>query len=331
MPPSARVTRSAHGRHRALRSRAPGWVGRSALVVGAVLALASGTAAAALVDVVTGPVGGVTASVTDAAPMQDVRSAGVVQGDGGADAPTVRGVVGDSAAGSAPGVTPDREPIADVLPQVPAPVQPAPPVELAAPVEPALPDGMTPADAAAGLLSLATPAAAGGELVVVPGSEPAPLPDRRVRTVRVEVEAGLEVDGALFARTVMDALNDPRGWVAEGEVSFARTDGDAELRVVLASPQKVDEMCAPLRTESLYSCGAYGHAALNHMRWVQGTEEFTDLTQYRQYLVNHEVGHLLGRRHVGCPGAGQVAPIMQQQTIQVAPCVPNGWPYPDAS
>ena len=191
------------------------------------------------------------------------------------------------------------------------------------------PDGMTLEDRMAGLLSREAPYSASGHLTVVPGAEPAPHPDRTVRTVRVEVEDGLDVDGQVFARMVMDILNDPRGWGGDGSMSFARTDGSAQIRVVLASPATVDAMCAPLRTRGVYSCGRNGHAAINYTRWVEATEEFDDLTVYRQYVVNHEVGHLLGRKHVGCPGDGMLAPIMQQQSIQVAPCVPNGWPFPD--
>ena len=130
----------------------------------------------------------------------------------------------------------------------------------------------------------------------------------------------------------MSVLNAPGGWGADGSVTFARTDGpDADLRVVLASPDTIDAMCAPLRTDGEYSCGRYGHAAINYLRWVTGAAAFPDMTTYRQYVVNHEVGHLLGHQHVGCPGAGQTAPIMMQQTISVATCVPNGWPFPDAA
>lgn len=223
-------------------------------------------------------------------------------------------------ASTAPGAL--RLPEGEDLPRLPAPLEP---------VTPPVDDGLMASDRAAGLLSAEVPASATGTLVVVPGASEAPVPERPVQTVRVEVEEGLPVDGEVFARTVLEILNDPRGWGADGSVSFARTDAeDADLRVALASPALTDQMCAPLETVGLYSCGAYGYAVLNFLRWSTATEEFADRTQYREYLVNHEVGHLLGHGHEDCPGEGEVAPLMQQQTVVVAPCVPNGWPFPDA-
>lgn len=202
-----------------------------------------------------------------------------------------------------------------------------------APPEPTLPAGVTAADAAAGIRAADVPAAGSGELVVVPGEEAAPASGAPVTHVRVEVEQDLAVDGEAFAAFVMATLNDPRGWGADGSVTFARTAGDADVRVVLATPATVDALCAPLTTRSLYSCGRDGHAVLNAERWWHATEEYVglvgeDVTGYRQYLVNHEVGHLLGRQHASCPAAGQPAPVMQQQTVRIAPCEPNAWPFP---
>src|SRR5699024_1021830 len=53
-------------------------------------------------------------------------------------------------------------------------------------------------------------------------------------------------------------------------------------------------------------------------RWVRGALAFEgDMTTYRQYVVNHEVGHALGLGHVGCAEDGALAPVMMQQTFGV--------------
>lgn len=194
-----------------------------------------------------------------------------------------------------------------------------------------LPAGLSAADVHAGLLGHEVPESGDGDLVVVPGERAQPAdapPGATVLRVRVEVERGLAVDGVRFAAFVLDTLDDPRGWGADGSVTFARTDGDADLRVVLASPDLVDALCAPLRTGGEVSCGRAGHAVLNLRRWVETVGYDVDATAYRQYLVNHEVGHLLGHAHERCSGAGRVASVMQQQSYAVAPCTPNAWPFP---
>ncbi|QJW38550.1 DUF3152 domain-containing protein [Cellulosimicrobium protaetiae] len=171
----------------------------------------------------------------------------------------------------------------------------------------------------------------GGTLVVVPGEAPAPG-GGTVRSVRVEVEAGLPVDGEVLATAVLATLNDPRGWSGPDGVTFSRTAADdASIRVVLASPATTDRLCAPLATEGKYSCGnsVSGVAVLNFERWVVGAPDFgDDVATYRQYLVNHEVGHVLGHGHEDCPAPGAVAPVMVQQSISAQGCVPNGWPVP---
>jgi hypothetical protein len=216
-----------------------------------------------------------------------------------------------------------REPVEEPVPQVTheSLLSADPPVL-------ALPPGRTLVDLESGLLSAEIPEQAAGTFSVVPGSDPGPGTGQ-VRTISVEVEDGLAIDGARFAQTVMSTLNDPRGWGADGSVSFARTDGPAELRVLLASPETVDDLCHPLDTGGQVSCGTRGRAVLNLRRWVLTTEEYaTDKAAYRQYLVNHEVGHLLGHRHESCPAPGARAPLMQQQSYRAAPCLPNPWPFP---
>lgn len=199
-----------------------------------------------------------------------------------------------------------------------------------APAEPAVPafPAVSAADAAAGVLAAVVPQVGTGETGVVPGSVPATGPGP-VRTVRVEVEGGLPVDAAAFAAFVLDTLNDPRGWGHAGAMTFARTDGDAELTVVLASPETSARMCRPLDTGGRLSCRIGPRAILTHYRWVEAHPDYgTDRTGYRRYLVNHEVGHFLGHGHVPCPAPGAPAPVMQQQTMGLRGCAPNSWPHP---
>jgi hypothetical protein len=188
--------------------------------------------------------------------------------------------------------------------------------------------GLTAADRTAGLLGTTVAQHGGGRLVVVPGSMPAPG-SGPVKRVRVEVEAGLPIDGAVFAAFVLQTLNDPRSWGHGGRMTFARTSGAYDIRVVLASPDTSAALCAPLQTMGTLSCGQGSTAVLTLYRWVKAIPDYgTDRTGYRHYVVNHEVGHTLGHGHEMCPGAGKVAPVMMQQTKGLMGCLPNSWPFP---
>lgn len=188
-----------------------------------------------------------------------------------------------------------------------------------------------PPDVLAGVLSREVPEVGDGELTVVPRSVDAPLDDADHVDVAVSVEGGLGVDGAVFAGFVMATLNDPRSWPHDGN-TFARTDGsetDADVTVVLASPDTSAALCRPLQTFGKLSCRNGDNVVLTWYRWVNGHEDYAaDPTGYRRYLVNHEMGHFLGHDHVGCPGRGETAPVMMQQTLGLKGCAPNPWPYP---
>lgn len=187
---------------------------------------------------------------------------------------------------------------------------------------------MTAADRTAGLLANTVPQRGTGRLVVAPGSAGAPGAGA-VKRVRVEVEEGLDVDPAAFAAFVLDTLNDPHSWGKGGRMTFARTAGSADIRVVLASPDTSVKLCAPLDTMGTLSCGVGSTAVLTLYRWVKAIPDFgADRTGYRHYVINHEVGHTLGHGHESCPGTGRVAPVMMQQTKGLKGCLPNGWPYP---
>ncbi|HWO66797.1 MAG TPA: DUF3152 domain-containing protein, partial [Umezawaea sp.] len=130
---------------------------------------------------------------------------------------------------------------------------------------------------------------------VVPGSGEA-VGAGVPHTYSVEVEDGVRVaDGdAAFGRTVEQALGDPRGWTADGEVALRRVDaGRPDLRIRLTAQETARALCGfelPFDT----SCRIDGAVYLSAARWARGATAFADLAAYRQYMVNHEVGHFLG-------------------------------------
>ena len=146
----------------------------------------------------------------------------------------------------------------------------------------------------------------------------------------VEVERGVAVDPPAFARAVERTLLDRRSWAGSRGFELRRVGDPSQpvsFRVTLASPETTDELCAPLLTQRVYSCHQNGRAILNAERWARGAPAYgRDLTGYRHYMVNHEVGHALGQSHAPCPGSGFPAPVMMQQTKGVGSCRPNPWP-----
>ncbi|CAN5831767.1 hypothetical protein BH24ACT15_BH24ACT15_21880 [soil metagenome] len=156
-----------------------------------------------------------------------------------------------------------------------------------------------------------------------------------VQTYTVEVESATGLDLATVAAEAESILSDlTRGWTARGQWALQRvaTSSAADIRVVVATPGTVDAYCsrAGLATGGRLSCWDGRRAMLNVDRWNSGVAPFhTDVSVYRQYLVNHEVGHGLGHSHVGCPTPGALAPVMMQQSKGLNGCMTNGWPYPN--
>lgn len=161
----------------------------------------------------------------------------------------------------------------------------------------------------------------------------------RLRRYRVAVETGVPEDLAAFAAALDRTLGDPRSWIGGLRVRLQRVppNAGAEFTVYLATPETTRRLCAAggldvrLRGMPYTSCRLFGRVILNLARWRESTPEYVragvPLEVYRQYLVNHEVGHQLGYRHELCPGPGRPAPVMQTQTLGLHGCTANPWPY----
>jgi hypothetical protein len=145
--------------------------------------------------------------------------------------------------------------------------------------------------------------------------------------VRTERRASEGTDG--FDQVVRDTLADPRGWSQAGfEI---RVTDDAPNVVLVAEGDEVDAICDPYDTGGRFSCQIGPVVALNAERWREATDTWPGtLEEYRQMLVNHEVGHLLGRHHArpACQEPGGPAAVMYQQSAGVEGCAPNPWPLP---
>ncbi len=144
----------------------------------------------------------------------------------------------------------------------------------------------------------------------------------------LSLESNLPIDINCLSNFITSILNDQRGWKTVVEKEFQVVNYyDADFHIFLANPATVDEMCFPLQTNGIYSCRNGNQIIYNYFRWLSGAKDFgLDIATYRLYLINHEVGHMLGWGHTNCPSQNALAPLMMQQSKTTDGCIPNGWP-----
>jgi len=117
-------------------------------------------------------------------------------------------------------------------------------------------------------------------------------------------------------------LNDPNGWAKHGYF-FEPVHEDERVLIRLSMASTVKKICGS--SENL-SCAELGgrFMYLNADRWFNGASPSKlSLENYRQYMVSHEIGHILGYEHARCPCKNCPAPIMMQQTKGIGECKPN--------
>ena len=152
--------------------------------------------------------------------------------------------------------------------------------------------------------------------------------DESLTNFALKIEPSIPIGPDCMGKLITSILNDPRGWKNITEKEFLLvSEEDADFTFIFSSPDKTDELCAPLETNGIYSCRNEEEIIINYFRWENGAIDFgNDMKTYRLYLINHETGHILGWGHTGCPKDGALAPVMMQQSKTTDGCTPYGWP-----
>ena len=142
-----------------------------------------------------------------------------------------------------------------------------------------------------------------------------------MKTLRYKVSIdGIKRSHANFKKNVHKILSDKRSW----PVKFVYDDDTYDFEIILTPARKIKATC---HFEGL-SCADPMNMVIyiNNYRWTKGAKPSKlSLTNYRIYLINHEVGHLLGLGHAK-PRKGYKVPVMNQHTLGIGGGKPWMWP-----
>ncbi|HSX43349.1 MAG TPA: DUF3152 domain-containing protein [Candidatus Saccharimonadales bacterium] len=131
--------------------------------------------------------------------------------------------------------------------------------------------------------------------------------------------------------TLALTYNDVRGWNNEGTIAFEHVTSGCEYTVWMSSAAQVTSFGAIC--DNYYNCQVGTNVIMNYDRWTSATPPWNKtggtMQDYHTLMINHETGHRLGfADNPTCPAAGDPAPVMMQQSIDLKGCVFNIWPRP---
>lgn len=146
-------------------------------------------------------------------------------------------------------------------------------------------------------------------------------------TYDVSTRGIITADLTEFKSLASQTYNDSRGWSQLG-VSFQEVADNGDFTLVLSEASQLPSFSSICSVD--WSCRVGRYVVINQDRWLYATDAWNNaggsLRDYRNMVINHETGHWLGHGHATCGGSGQSAPVMQQQSIDLAGCNFNPWP-----
>ena len=127
---------------------------------------------------------------------------------------------------------------------------------------------------------------------------------------------------------ILDVLGNKKAW----DASFSYSSTPSKELVIIKTPgADIDKTFGAQKyLHGLSVCDRTKAPTIIYFRkenWdsIPVTSGYNDLALYRVYLILHEFGHAIGYDHAKCPGAGQPAPVMMQQTLGTGKCYPDPW------
>lgn len=140
--------------------------------------------------------------------------------------------------------------------------------------------------------------------------------------VTIKCDRNTNQDAKEFVKIVWSILNHSRGWSQIIKFKKSGRD-DKHVTIRLSKEETIRKKCGFRKL----SCALGKSTIYLHLdNWLHGSKASgLSLTNYRKYLVNHEIGHILGLGHKKPVGTGK-CPVMVQQTLGIGNQKPNVWP-----
>lgn len=137
---------------------------------------------------------------------------------------------------------------------------------------------------------------------------------------KVSIESDIKRNLNNFKRDVHNILSNKKSW----KINFIQVDSKFDFQIILASANNVKKYC---HFEGLSCADVINNKVyINNYRWKKGAKPSQlSLKNYRIYLINHEVGHILGLEHA-TPVKNRRVPVMNQHTLGIGSGKPYMWP-----